>query len=393
MRMQAWLEKNYQISISVQELVFNQTIGELDNLISEKQNQVAFEIPKELKISQLQRAILLSEKGNYTNNDSPYILAFSCESPIKINENKLIQALEKLFTVYPHLSYVLSREEDVDKINWETCQNFMKFVQQPLNALSLSNSEPLLRIFLKNEKLHVQWHHILLDIVGISMVMQETFDLLTSKRNVSTRNYSLFLNHYTTENIAKTVSANGSPKIYARRVNTIEKRELEKLAEMHEISLQDLFLLLSHSIFDRTEAIGYTDNSQQIGVPGMFTFLNTSSLSNSTESNQLLLKGLTSDKPVAMVTNFMHSPDLPETNIELENADIRSCKYPCELQIEVSNDYIEIQFIAEDQKPSTEKKSNQLFENLEKLLTDKSFHAIFQENLKSSNIHFDDFDF
>lgn len=393
MRMQAWLEKNYQISISVQELVFNQTIGELDNLISEKQNQVAFEIPKELKISQLQRAILLSEKGNYTNNDSPYILAFSCESPIKINENKLIQALEKLFIVYPHLSYVLSREEDVDKINWETCQNFMKFVQQPLNALSLSNSEPLLRIFLKNEKLHVQWHHILLDIVGISMVMQETFDLLTSKRNVSTRNYSLFLNHYTTENIAKTVSANGSPKIYARRVNTIEKRELEKLAEMHEISLQDLFLLLSHSIFDRTEAIGYTDNSQQIGVPGMFTFLNTSSLSNSTESNQLLLKGLTSDKPVAMVTNFMHSPDLPESNIVLENADILSCKYPYELQIEVSNDYIEIQFIAEDKNPSTEKKSNQLFENLEKLLIDKSFHAIFQENLTSSNIHFDDFDF
>ena len=393
MRMQAWLEKNYQISISVQELVVNQTIGELDKLITEKQNQVAFKIPKVLKINRLQRAILLSEKGNNLNNDSPFILGFSCESPIKILENELIQAIENLFKVYPHLSYVLSNDEDIDKINWETCDNFMNFVQQPLNFLSLSNSEPLLRIFLKNEKLHVNWHHILLDAVGISMVMEELFNLLTSKKIASTRNYSLFLNHYTIENIAKTESANGSPIIFARTIKSIEKRELEKLAEKHEISLQDLFLLLSHSIFDKTESIGYTDNSQQIGIPGMFTFLNTSSLSNSSETNQLLLKGLTTDKSVAMVSNFMHSPDLPDTNIELKNADIRACKYPYELQIEVSFDNIQIQFIAEDKNPFTEKKSNQLFENLEKLLINKSFHAIFQENIKSSNIHFNDFDF
>ena len=393
MRMQAWLEKNYTISVPVHELIVNQTIVELDKLIIEKQNQVSFEIPKALKINRLQRAILLSEKGNYSNNNSPFILAFSCKSPFQISENDFIQALENLFAVYPHLSYALSIDEDINKINWKSCENFMDFIQKPLNDLSLLNSEPLLRIYLENTKLHVQWHHILLDAVGISMVMRELFDLVTSERIATSRNYSLFLNHYTIENLAKTESASGSPIIFTRIIEKREKKELEKLAEMHEISLQDLFLLLSHSIFDRKELIGYTDNSQQIGIPGMFTFLNTSTLSNSPETNKLLLKGSTTDRSAAIVTNFMYSPDLADINIELENSDIKICKYPYELQIEVSNHYIQIKFIAEENNAIAEAKSLHFYENLKSLLSEKSFNTIFQLKEQVNNIHFDDFDF
>jgi aryl carrier-like protein len=393
MRMQAWLEKNYQISVSVQELVLNQTLVELDKLISEKQNLESFEIPKQIKLNPLQKAILLTERGNYGHNNSPYILAFSCSTPFEISQEKFSQSLKDLFIVYPHLSYVLSENEDIDKINWESCENFFSFIQQPLNELSLLNGEPLLRIFLKNDQLNVQWHHILLDAIGISIVMEEFFTLLTSNKIAKTRNYNLFLNHFSIDNLAKTKSSNGTPIIYTKKIETSQKREFEHFIEQQKISLQDLFLLLSHSIFDHNETIGFTDNSQQIGIPGMFTFINSSALSNSTETNQLLQKGLASDSFVAMVTNFMHSPELPDTTIQIESTQIKTCKYPYELQVEVSKSDIQIQFIVEEKNPIAEAKSIQLFKNLDKLLKEKSFDEIFQKNEIAPKIHFDDFDF
>ena len=125
----------------------------------------------------------------------------------------------------------------------------------------------------------------------------------------------------------------------------------------------------------------------------MFTFLNTSSLSNVDETKQMLQKGLTQDKPVAMVTNFMHSPDLPDLNFQIENSKIKTCKYPYELQIEVSNNNIYLQLIAEEKNAFAEEKSNQLFDNLDKLLKLKTFKDILETKKKNSNIHFDDFDF
>jgi hypothetical protein len=173
----------------------------------------------------------------------------------------------------------------------------------------------------------------------------------------------------------------------------IEKSELEKLAEKNELSLLDLFLLLSHSIFDQTDSIGFTDNTQQIGIPGMFTFLNTSTLLDARESKSCLLKGRSSDKTVAMVTNFMYRPDLPDSRFVIKNKGLSTCKYPYELQIEVSQQTIQIQLIGENTNPFLTQKSTLFFENLEKLLIDQTFDGIFPENHKKSTVDFDEFDF
>ncbi|MBM3186557.1 MAG: hypothetical protein FJZ67_09655, partial [Bacteroidetes bacterium] len=129
-----------------------------------------------------------------------------------------------------------------------------------------------------------------------------------------------------------------------------------------------------------------------IGIPGMFTFFNSSTLSNATETNRLLQKSLPSDKSVVLVTNFMHSPELPGANIQIESSQIKKCKFPYELQIEVSENHINVQFIAEEKNPISEEKSIKLFKNLDKLLELKSFDAIFQMN-EIPKIQFDDFDF
>ena len=167
-----------------------------------------------------------------------------------------------------------------------------------------------------------------------------------------------------------------------------EKELIEQITNNFELSLKDCFPYLSHSIFENESQIAFTDNTLQSGMPGMFTFLNCSSFS---KSGLRLQKNVESNKTVSLVTNFMYAPELPVSDIKIHSGSIKSCKYPYELQIEVFDDKIMIQFICEEDNPISDEKAKQLFNNIDKLLVEKSFESLFYE--KSKEIHFEDFDF
>ena len=171
----------------------------------------------------------------------------------------------------------------------------------------------------------------------------------------------------------------------------MNKSQFERLASESSINLQDAFLLLSHSIFGRESCIAYTDNGFQCGIPGMFTFLNSSRLAAKGNIIESLQKNSGTDKTASMVTNFMHSPELPVDDLEIQSSSVQFCKYPYELQVEMFEDKIKLQFIAEENNPLAEKKAKQLYENIEQLLMEQSFEKLFSE--KSKEIHFEDFDF
>lgn len=393
MRMQAWLEKSYQISVSVQELLRHQNITELDALILEKENQQFFDIPKEINLNHLQHAILIAEKGNYSKQKSPFILGFSCVLPEEFSSINLNQALSHIFIVYPHLAFGIALNEELSSTKWMLNENFIDIIQQPMTETSLTNFEPLLRIYFVKDKLHVQWHHILLDAVGIAIVMNELFSAIGSKNKPKIRNYNLFLNHFNVKNIAKTKSTNSKPIIFERVLNLSQKTAIETLSMQYEYSMNDFFLLMAHSLFGRNDAVGYTDNSQQIGIPGMFTFLNISCLSNSNQLNNLLQKNAKTDKIVSIVVNFIHSPELPIEQIKIHNSKITSCKYPFELQIEVYPSKIILQLIAEIENTAAKEKSTLLFTTIDSVLTQKSLENLFSKQEEKINIHFDEFDF
>jgi amino acid adenylation domain-containing protein len=390
MRMQAWLDKNYNISVSVSELINHTSISELDLLISEKEKEIKNVLPTDFPLSPVQNDILNAEIGNYALNESPFLLSFSCQLPDTYSEKDIQKAIDHIFIVYPHLGYAISDVNQQKKI-WKYLSNFRTFVNKPLNNKSILNSEPLLRIHFENNELFVEWHHILLDAVGISMVMQEFYQSLFLEKPAEVRNYGLFLQHFETKNNAKTESSNKSAEVYKRVLINDDRIGLEQISTTLNASLQDLFLMLAHSIFDSKSTIGYTDNSQQIGIPGMFTFLNQSNIFPSKPPGELLLKDTSSDKTVSMVMNFMYSPELPIEDIELENSTIINCKYPYELQVEVEKQMINLMFICEKENPIGKEKAHLLFENLDKLLIEKSFSRIFNET--SKKIEFEDFDF
>lgn len=386
MRMQAWLENNYGISLSVKELILHQTISELDELIAEKEKETELSLPDYYPLNPLQRDILLAEEGNYSLRDSPFLLSFNCKLPEKIGPKEIDKAIDFVFERYPHLTYVIAN--DTNHKHWEKCQQFRDFIKIPLDADALKKGKPLLRIFHSDDKLMVQWHHILLDAVGISMIMQAFYSALQGEQKIVQRNYKALLHQQSIRNIAKTESSSKECSVFERILKKGEKELLEQIAKNFELSLQDCFLLLSHSIFGTESLIAYTDNALQCGIPGMFTFLNCSSLF---KSGPRLQKNTESNKTVSLVTNFMYAPKLPVSNINIQSSVVKYCKYPYELQIEVFDDKIVIQFIYEADNPISADKAKQLFTNIDKLLDEKSFETLFDE--KSKEIHFEDFDF
>jgi amino acid adenylation domain-containing protein len=389
MRMQAWLEKNYGISISVKELILNQTISELNELIAEKEKETTFALPDSFPLNPLQRDILLAEIGNYSFVESPYLLSFSCAIPEKFNPNEIDKAIDFAIDINPHLTYVIDNE--LSQREWKKCLVFREYIKTPLDADSLKKGEPLLRIFHKDGNLMVQWHHILLDAVGISMFMQAFYFALIGEQKLVKRNYKVLLNQESIRNIAKTESSSKACEVYERILSNNEKEAIEQIAKNFELSLQEFSLLLSHSIFGNESFVAYTDNTHQCGIPGMFTFLNCSHFSKSGNIKSSLHKNSETKNMVSVVTNFMLAPELPLSDINIKSNGIKSCKYPYEFQIEVFDDKIRLQFICEADNPLSANKAKQLFTNIDKLLDEKSFDSLFDE--KTKKIHFEDFDF
>jgi hypothetical protein len=278
--------------------------------------------------------------------ESPFLLSFSCKIPEKYGSNEIDNAIDFVFDRYPHLTYVIGN--DKNQKHWEKCALFRDFIKIPLEEDSLKKGEPLLRIFREEDDLMVQWHHILLDAVGISMLMQAFYITLIGEQKIIERNYKVLLNQESIRNIAKTVSSSKECKVFERVLTKTEKESLEQIIKNFELSLQDCFLLLSHSIFGNESLVAYTDNALQCGLPGMFTLLNCSRFLNSKNIKSSLQKNADSNKTM-------------------------------------------LQFICEADNPLSVDKAKQLFTNIDKLLDEKSFESLFNE--KSKEIHFEDFDF
>ena len=391
MKLQAWIEKNYGIALSVKELIQHQRIETLDQLLFEKEKETIVLLPDNFPLNSLQRDMLIAETGNYPGGNSPFLLSFSCTLSFGFSPERFEKALEHIFAIYPHLGFVLSAADENGERHWKKCTNHRDYTQKPISHASLSNGEPLLRIFFEADKLTVQWHHILLDAVGISMVLTEFYKALQTDIGHTERNYQAFLSLTALKNSAKTESASKQAIIFEHWLSKVKKGQFERLATASSINLQDAFLLLSHSIFGRESCIAYTDNGFQCGIPGMFTFLNSSRLAAKGNIIESLQKNSGIDKTASMVTNFMYSPELPLDDLEIQSSSVQFCKYPYELQVELFEDKIKLQFIAEENNPLAEKKAKQLYENIEQVLKEQSFERLFSE--KSKEIHFEDFDF
>lgn len=390
MKMQAWIEKNYGIAVSVKELIENQKIKELDQLLNDKENENFITLSDKFPLNNLQNDILIAEKGNYLNNNSPFLISISCQLQFEFNLERFNKALEHIIKIYPHLFFTISFDDN-GKYFWSKINFNVTDIQKPLNQESITNNEPLLRFLYNENKITVQWHHILLDAVGIGIVLQEFYKSLSSNFDYTPRNYKSFLSQKEIRNIAKIDSSSKQAIIIDYKLKKNKKDQFEILLEETNLSIKDAFLLIAHSVFGRDSIIAFTDNGYQCGIPGMFTFLNNCELIKDSILVESLIKNIESKKTASMVVNLMYPPELPNEKIIIESSNVKQCKYPYELQIEIHEDEVKLELIAEEDNIMANDIAKHIFSNLEKSIDDQSFEKIFIE--KNKEIHFDDFDF
>ena len=398
MKMQAWLEKKLHISMSIRELLEHQTLTALEELIAEKESEMPVGITASFPLNPLQLDILITEKGNFTDTESPFLLSFSCKWPLQFDINKLSAATERVFQIYPHLGYAVSTDDNLKNSKWVKNNNFKAFIQSALQPDSLEKGEPLLRIYLIEQNLKVEWHHILLDAVGIDMVMQQFYNAMLGRQQPALTNYKGFFEQALLQNIAKTESSGKLAKIYSWQLSADEKKRLESITENLKVSMLDLLLLLSHSLFGDNDLIAFTDNSLQAGIPGMFTFLNNSKLlvipdDKTFDDQKILCKHIDTTQKASMVINLMYAPELPISTVQLQSELQKFCKYPYELQVSVNPENIEIQLWTEENNTRAEEKSILLDKHLGILLKEVLLSALFRDFNKIEQIHFEDFDF
>ncbi len=392
MKLQAWLQKNYQIIISIKELYQNLTFIDFQQLINHKLQEQRVSLPDQFPLNAIQKDIWMIEKGNSLKENSPFLLSFSFQFLNPISSQSFHFAVQSIFDIYPHLAYVIENTEDLNEVHWTKNPHFLDFVYQPLSYKSLENREPLLRIFWENNSIYVQWHHILLDAVGISMVMQAFYDALTNNHDFVPKNYKNFLEQSHIQNLAKVKISHKKSIVLEKNYPNDAKIYFHRLAESLGYTVQDFFILLTFSVFESAQVMAFTDNHYQLGLPGMFTFLNTCKALFSEESLPILQKNIYTEEPVSCVFNFMYAPEIPDNvTIRFENALPQFCKYPYEIQITVYKETLNIQLIFEWDNPTAKEKSDLFFDKLDRILKGESFKEVIQTKLEQ--IHFDDFDF
>jgi aryl carrier-like protein len=398
MQVQAWLEKHHGISVSVRELLLHPELGQLNNLLSEKSSRTAsHDLPRSFALNGVQKDLLRSELANYSEDCSPYWLSFTCPVRYLPEVIPLENALQNLFSCYPHLLYGIKISSDPEYSYWFFQDSAYRFTDKPRNSTSLESGEPLLRIFRNGDKLEVQWHHILLDDVGIKMVMDHLYQTMAGKGIDKDIDYQSFLN-VRADNLVKPVTLVEKCKTEKFRINLQEKERLETTAAQWYGSLTSLFLLYLHKSFETEGPVAFTDNSQQPGIPGMFTILNAARYipqlhrTDYTNLEEIIQTGTEKNPAAGIVFNLMYSPDVPDKTISLATSSPEFTKYPCEIQVMIDENGIDFTLYSGDSGDYSAK-----FTRFRELLSGPSAAGAIDHfsagNDPAENELYDDFDF
>jgi amino acid adenylation domain-containing protein len=397
MRVQAWLEKHAGIALSIQELLQNPTLEQLDRLIaSKKESTSSVELPSELPLNALQMEILQAEIGNYADGGSPYWLEFAVPLERLPDAVSLDEGIAGLFEAYPHLLFGLSVHERVEDSHWRLSDAAQEKTSIAPSSHSLSNGEPLLRLVRDGVKLRVKWHHILLDDVGINLAMNHLFQTLSGYPVSKKPEYSAFIQP-SVRNRVEVKTSNQTAQIHAFNLDANTKNRLEEIAATHSGTLLKLILVSAHQIFAPEALIAFTDNSSQPGTPGMFTFLNASKRvvenNNRTKNlDKMVETGVNGGEVADVVLNFMHAAELPDGSLSLEAPLPSRCKYPVELQVVVRREGLDIQLILEQGSPLAAA-GEKWMDLLVQLADSGNLDLLGSEPSQQSTPVFDDFDF
>jgi len=239
--------------------------------------------------------------------------------------------------------------------------------------------------------LQILWHHILLDGLGISVLLNDLVALLDNQEIV--RKYAIYsLIEESRDNERfklKTISTPSNMINY--RIIENELDEIKNVCKINNIDISTFF----HATVSKahgSSAIAVADITNHPGIPGMFTELKTKNFNVNATTIQDLIKAekLNHDNEIAVVSNFMIIDSSSALIKNIESKKINYTKYAYEWQFVQHTNFLEVSFYFSTidlNALDIHKKWNQIFNEM------KTGRLINEESIKTNKDVFDDFDF
>ena len=390
MKSQAWLEKNINLFVTIKELIQHDTPTLLDKLIHDKVKVELKNIPESFSLNALQKNLLISELGNTFEGISPFVLRFDAFLKIEIAQEKFEELVVKLLLQYPYLGYIISDADEPKTAHWKSSALkkgiLYKSLQNPI-----SFTEPLIRfIYVKENHIRFEWHHILLDGLGLSSVISAVLKLLEG--DFTQRKYPIesLLKFPVTKRLEKIKTSFTKSNSITRTISEDELQKIEEYIQGNKISLS-AFCFASVGLASERENVAITDIKSHPGIPGMFTEIlgikldlisrDLSEISNFNYLNEEI--------EIDTVINFMSIQYNSDVIDRVESREPQITKYPFEWQFINANDKLEVTFYFDSKNHASIKIFDSWNAHLDHLLSGESV----PDTTSDPSTMFSDFDF
>ena len=380
MKLQTILAKDFQINISVKELIQFNTISLLDKLIENFGDEKVIELPDKFPLNNLQKDLLIFDLATDLGINSPYLLKFDILLKNSISKQQLVEAVKLLVDKYPYLTYGINNYNQPELATWTNNSNEAKIFEDFQSNIDFT--QPLLRILWDSEKsISFRWHHILLDGIGIATIVNELIRTIFESKKLVKINLDKIYNNIPQKLNLNIKLSNDLAKYHRFE---IDKEMLDKLIKVSNNQVKNcLFDLISKSTNQTYFAV--TDVENHPGLPGMFTqfkLINISENGSITDSN--------TDVEVRSVLNFMFLETHTNYVERVQNKLPEYCKYENEWQLVQSEAGIEINYITSINSSV----SNSCFERWKILFIEKIDGISDSVNTTNEEADlFEDFDF
>ncbi len=390
MKCQAWLEKKLNLFVTIKELLHHNTPALLDKLIDEKTKINFQNIPKSFSLNELQKNLLIAEIGNTFEEISPFVLCFDAILKIRITQNQFEKLISKVLIHYPYLSYIICDADKPKVAYWKSLSINSEILHKPLEN-PIDFSKPLIRfIYVKENQIRFEWHHILLDGLGLFSLISSLLKILEG--DFTNRKYPIdsLLNFSPSQRFEKIKTSFSKSESISRTFSKNDLYEIEKYIQKNNLSLSS-FCIGSVATASEKEYVAITDIKNHPGIPGMFTEILGIKLNlNNREISEVAnFNYLKDEVEIDTVINFM---SLEYNSNLIERVDSRKpqlTKYPFEWQFIKENNKLEVTFYFDSKRNNSLKIFESWNAHIDIILYGKSES---KTPSGSSNI-FSDFDF
>jgi hypothetical protein len=389
MKMQAWLEKNTGRFVAIRDLIRHNSPELLEELLRYGSEELP--LPQEFPLNRLQKDILILESGNQYGKSSPFFLRFKVQLRQEVSKENWASAVEMLLEQYPGIAVVLTGLPDLQSVHWKRNPLSDGYVE-PFPEFEIRNGEPLIRFIRHSGKsIEIQWHHVLLDGLGMSILMRNLGEVLEGKFRQRVFPTSLFLKEPEEKPGMKVKTCGSTARIFHAAIETEELQKVADFCSENRLEQSHFWYRLAAAV-QESDFLAVADIAGHPGLPGMFTELKIMSVNPISGPPQTWWKPAENPvQEVEVVANFMLVDSSSDWVEKMEVQHPSHLKYPNEWQFVLLNNRLEIGYYATWEDSNAPERIPKLMELLNRLLKGESL-SLIQEKPGGTAL-FDDFDF